>query len=86
MSDKKYSLVKYDLTNEYHLYESCSDSSGNCNLKNKNPLCRNSDVKPNKKDCLLACRDEKSTRTKCASFANSGKDICGVCVSAMYAT
>lgn len=86
MSNEKYSLVKYDETKEYHLYESYRKSDGQCYLKEKTPLCGDEDVTPDGDTGLFTCLDEKTTRTKCAELANEGKDICGRCVGSLYAT
>ncbi|WP_172119009.1 hypothetical protein [Halomonas hibernica] len=85
MSNEKYSLVQYKETQEYHLYESRSNPDGSCNLKGKTPLCQSKSVTPENSG-LFVCQNENDTRIKCAEYANKGKDICGVCVSAMYAT
>lgn len=86
MSDEKYSLVEYDKTKEYHLYESYKKPDGNCYLKDSPPLCGDKAVTPDVNSNLFACLDEKKTRTKCAELANEGKDICGRCVGSLYAT
>jgi len=85
MSNEKYSLVKYNITNEYHLYESSENKDGSCKLKEKIPLCQGKFV-TSENSGLFVCQSENDTRTKCAELANKGKNICGVCVSAMYAT
>lgn len=86
MSNDKYSLLKYIETNEYHLYESQEKSDGGCSLKENIPLCGDKDVTPDKKSGLFVCYSEKDARTWCADLANKGKEICGRCVSSLYAT
>lgn len=86
MLNGKYSLVKYDKTNEYHLYKSHKDSQGKCFLSEYVPLCGDKDVSADTSSNLFACQNKNDSRTKCAEKANNGKEICGRCVGRLYTT
>ena len=88
MSSERYSLVPYKETHEYHLFKSYIENEGKCHLEGKNPtpICGDKDVIANTSSALFACRDEVSSRTKCAVKANEGVEICGRCVGSLYKT
>nr|WP_290698508.1 hypothetical protein [Halomonas sp. UBA3074] len=88
MPNEKYSLLKYDETKEYHLFKSYIGNEGKCLLEGKDPtpICGDNVVIADRSSALFVCRDEVSSRTKCAVKANEGIEICGRCVGSLYKT
>jgi len=67
----------------YHIYE-CKQTINGCNFTyDKYAKCNHIErLKPN---CILTCKDENEMRLKIAELVNNGEQICGVCVSTLYA-
>jgi hypothetical protein len=79
---KTYTLKKHPQTNQYHLFEgrlNPPDSETKCTSEKKSVCEKMSWVEGSKFSCET---DEKIVRLKCAEL---GREVCGVCISHMYA-
>lgn len=75
-----YTLKRKKDTNELHLFEGKMVSDDECrsNLKSVCGMMEHSEG-----ENIFQCEDEQSARERCAKL---GRQVCGVCVSTLYAT
>lgn len=83
MSKKTYTLKKHPETGQYHLFEGKMNPPGSeykCTSESSS-ICEKMDhVKGHNK---FACEtDEAQVRLECAKL---GREVCGICVSSLYA-
>jgi hypothetical protein len=81
MAKVVYTLKKKTDTEELHLFEAVPSEDNKCIPKNKS-IC-NKMSKDESSGNIFACEDENSARAKCAE---RGREVCGICVSNLYAT
>ncbi len=77
---KSYTLKKNGDTEELHLFEGDMTTEG-CTSNSKS-ICKKMD-KSESGGNVFACKNDKDARTKCAE---SGRKVCGICVSHLYTT
>lgn len=75
-----YTLKMKKDTKEYHLFKGTMKPDG-C-TSGQSSICEKMDKSESAKN-IFACQDENSARTKCAEL---GREVCGICVSHLYAT
>ena len=83
---KLYSLISYENTNTYHLFEYKFDSLlRQCLIVNNISECQSIRFQ-NTSAILFKCLTKEETREKIAKIANTYPDlkICGRCVSTLY--
>lgn len=80
MSKIVYTLKQKKDTKELHLFEATPSKDG-CIPKTKS-IC-NKMSKNESSGNIFACQSEVIARTECAEI---GRDVCGTCVSHLYAT
>ena len=77
---KAYTLKKNGDTDEFHLFEGNMNDDG-CTSAAMS-ICKKMS-KSESKGNIFACKNEKDARIKCAE---TGRKVCGVCVSHLYTT
>lgn len=81
MANNVYTLKKNEDTDELHLFEGKMTGEGKCSAGPKS-IC----TKVNRSDCsntIFACKNEDYARSRCADH---GREVCGTCVSHLYAS
>jgi len=77
---KAYTLKKDEDTDELHLFEGDMTDKG-CTSAQKS-ICKKMD-KSESSGNVFTCKNENDARVKCAE---SGRKVCGTCVSHLYTT
>jgi hypothetical protein len=75
-----YTLKKKNDTGELHLFKG-KMTEKSCTSE-KTSICKMMDKAESEKN-IFTCKDEDTAREKCAEI---GRDVCGVCVSNLYAS
>ena len=81
IGQKVYSLKKKKDSEELHLFRGEVTDPRKCRVEN-NSICGQMQ-KSESEETLFECKHENPTRIKCAEI---GRQVCGVCVSHLYAT
>lgn len=74
-----FTLFKKNNTEELHLFNS-EKVPDTCNVRNQS-ICNKMSY-DEKSETIFVCKDENTARTKCAEL---GRQVCGICVSNLYA-
>ena len=81
MSQDAYTLKQKKDTEELHLFRGSFTENENC-TSGAMSICQKMKTGESVGNCF-ACKTEDAARTECATI---GRQVCGICVSALYET
>lgn len=80
MAKNLFTLKKREVTEELHLFRSELGPEGQCQTESES-ICKRMEYDEAISNIFI-CKDESFARKKCAE---KGREVCGTCVSTLYA-